>query len=334
MRDTICKIHPLCKAIFYCENHHQWICNSCLKLHRYCGNPIHYSQLLHDADQKKIAFQLPLHIVQVCLQSATTKINATYKEFSNLIQVFKQDLTKNMPQNLVDIIESSTTPLQQAIMLHNYTKHLMGSENEKLAELVSKFYEKINAVQNLLKLNTIQMIRGNLYNVDSKIITPSDFPLIAEWLQKPRVTLKYLYRASTDGFDSKDFHNKCDNFAPTIVFVQTTAGKIIGGYSTVPWKSSKEEMEFAVDKTNECFIFSLSLKQKCPLKTPEYAICFGKERGPTFGGGIDLEIVSNSNVNKNRYYYVGYSYDTKLSEYEFYGDKFYTIADYEVYEVS
>ena len=63
--------------------------------------------------------------------------------------------------------------------------------------------------------------RKNDLHCDSKII-PYNFNL--------------LYRASRDGIDTNEFHNKCDYKGATIVIVKV-ANRIIGGYNPIGWDS-------------------------------------------------------------------------------------------------
>ena len=44
-----------------------------------------------------------------------------------------------------------------------------------------------------------------------------------------------LYRGSDDGWDFKDFYDRCDNMGPTIIFYQIENGDCIGGYVEVSW---------------------------------------------------------------------------------------------------
>ena len=113
---------------------------------------------------------------------------------------------------------------------------------------------------------------------------------------------RLLYKASTDGFSSKSFHNKCDGYKSTITIILSTKGYIFGGYTDEDWSGHNI---YKTDKN--AFIFSLVNKEKNPIKIkcndPQYAICCDSSYGPIFGG-FDLAIFSNSNVNKSSYSYL------------------------------
>ena len=47
-----------------------------------------------------------------------------------------------------------------------------------------------------------------------------------------------LYRASEHNFSVKEFHQLCDGETNTLVLAKTEFGKIIGGFTSIPWKST------------------------------------------------------------------------------------------------
>lgn len=73
--------------------------------------------------------------------------------------------------------------------------------------------------------------------------------------EKKRFNVELLMRGSRDGFRALDFHRLCDNKGPTLTIVQSSLGKVFGGYTSLAWKSVSEN-QFERDK--ESFIFSMS----------------------------------------------------------------------------
>ena len=71
-------------------------------------------------------------------------------------------------------------------------------------------------------------------------------------------SMNMLYRASENNFSALEFHKKCDSIGETVTLVETEYGKIIGGYTPLPWNSSKKH--WAADKSMTSFIFSLDLR--------------------------------------------------------------------------
>ncbi len=53
-----------------------------------------------------------------------------------------------------------------------------------------------------------------------------------------RNDIRLLYRGSRDGWDATDFHGKCDDKGATITIIKCSNGRICGGYTSTPWKSS------------------------------------------------------------------------------------------------
>lgn len=47
-----------------------------------------------------------------------------------------------------------------------------------------------------------------------------------------------MFRGSYDRWNVGQFHQKCDGMANTITLILTAYGKIIGGFTSLPWDSS------------------------------------------------------------------------------------------------
>ena len=124
----------------------------------------------------------------------------------------------------------------------------------------------------------------------------------------PKKSFRLLYRASIDGFDAKDFHSKCDKIEKTLTIIKVEdSPHIFGGYTEVTWEGTG----FKQDKM--AFIFSLLNNFKEPFKmiineNIDKAIYCNPNNGPTFGGGHDFNISSNSNRNEESYSNLGHTY--------------------------
>ena len=119
---------------------------------------------------------------------------------------------------------------------------------------------------------------------------------------------KLLYRASRDGFATQDFHSKCDGFSNTLTIIKSTSGNIFGGFVEKAWDSSSE---WVTDP--KAYIFSLINLDNRPFKAfcsnnGENAIYCGSTYGPTFGGGHDICIESNSHMNQSSHCNFGYTF--------------------------
>ncbi|RGB35301.1 BTB/POZ domain-containing protein [Rhizophagus diaphanus] len=136
----------------------------------------------------------------------------------------------------------------------------------------------------------------------SSLIDSNHFAIFASWIDK-KDSLYYnfknipynfdlLYRASRDGKDINQFHNKCDNKGATIVITQVEGtNQIIGGYNPLAWDSSNSSKT-----TTNSFIFSLADKNDVStatigrVKNPDGAICCYSDSGPAFGSNWDCDL--------------------------------------------
>jgi hypothetical protein len=148
-----------------------------------------------------------------------------------------------------------------------------------------------------------------------------------------------LYRGTRDGFDSKDFHSKCDNHANTFtIFKAKQSQFIFGGFTSVHWDCS---YDFKSDPN--AFIFSLTNKDNKPLKMKinpnqdEYAIYCHFELGPTFG--CDIRISNHANTTMygcsnlgNIYIHPQYAYGTNEAKTFLAGSFEFQLDEIEVYE--
>jgi hypothetical protein len=119
-----------------------------------------------------------------------------------------------------------------------------------------------------------------------------------------------LYRATRDGFTASAFHKKCDGKANTVSIIKTDGNYVFGGFTSAEWNENKQ---FIRDPS--AFIFSLrrngvSNDQKFLIKKDfiDYAIHSFKGYGPTFGGGYDFALQSESNVITGSYSTLCHSY--------------------------
>jgi len=161
--------------------------------------------------------------------------------------------------------------------------------------------------------------------------------ILKNWLNSSNIAnnknlnLNLLLKASKDGFKAEIFKRKCHNKSFTLIVVLTSFDKLIGGFTSLPWKDGK--FTYITDYSNRTFLFSLTNNKKYLMKNPSYAICHGTDIGPIFGGGSDLEIVNDCNKNYNNFSSIGHTFEFNDSVEDFYGGSKYLVKDYEVYEV-
>ena len=118
-----------------------------------------------------------------------------------------------------------------------------------------------------------------------------------------------LYRASRDGFYSRDFHDKCDGKSNTITIIKNSLNYVFGGFASSAWSSSYQY----INDTN-AFLFSLrrngtSTSDKFLSKISQYSLFCRADYGPTFGAGHDIHICNQSNTNYGSQGNLGHSFN-------------------------
>jgi len=115
-----------------------------------------------------------------------------------------------------------------------------------------------------------------------------------------------IYRASRDGFETANFHAKCDNKPNTLIIIKSANGNVFGGYTKQSWEHIND---YKADP--KAFIFSLINKDKKPLKikcSDNNAIYCVNQYGPIFGDGNDIFISDKSNKIRNSQSWLGRSF--------------------------
>jgi hypothetical protein len=148
-----------------------------------------------------------------------------------------------------------------------------------------------------------------------------------------------LYRGTHDGFESSNFHGKCDGSSNTVTLILTTKGFIFGGFTPIAWNSKNE---WGQDKSQQSFLFSIknarnSEPKSFPLVNSKCTILCHPSYGPTFGGGADIGLRDRCNENTNSSTNLGGSYrnDTGLDGKQvFTGEQYFQVKDIEVFSIT
>ncbi len=95
-----------------------------------------------------------------------------------------------------------------------------------------------------------------------------------------------LYRASRDGWDSKDFHNYCDDRGRTLSLYRSSKGYLSAGYASVVWTSGpKFGGNLVEDK--QAFVFTLTNQMKVfKPRRPDNAVYHCIFSGPCFDAAL------------------------------------------------
>ena len=146
--------------------------------------------------------------------------------------------------------------------------------------------------------------------LNSLILNENECLSLAEMTKSSNGEL--LYRATKDGFTAQAFHSKCDEIPHTITIIKNDLDCVFGGYSSESWKSKNRDCD---DEDENAFIFSLRRNGKSKSKRFEkkfdgYTGIYSQSNdGPIFGGGCDIYICNESNVNYGSYCNFGHSYE-------------------------
>ena len=85
-------------------------------------------------------------------------------------------------------------------------------------------------------------------------------------------------------------------------------------------------------RDENCFLFNLNKKEIYYIKNSDIAILCSKNKGPNFGSGSDICIEDNCMRNNNNFTFQS-SFYYKEQNYALNGEKFFTVKDYDVYQV-
>ncbi|CAG8711922.1 3063_t:CDS:2, partial [Acaulospora morrowiae] len=123
------------------------------------------------------------------------------------------------------------------------------------------FFDKVWPYRSILPVNILEesmryylkpscppkpVVLAKRLQFDSALIRPCHAALISSWIDRLGQK-RYLYeeipyrfqllvRGTKDGFDSKIFHEKCDDKGKTVVVMKIhSTGEVIGGFSPVSW---------------------------------------------------------------------------------------------------
>ena len=217
---------------------------------------------------------------------------------------------KSLESTIKSIIPHIRFPMMDQTYLEKTVKPLNILTKEELKEAID-FQKNPDSFKKDKSLKFKP--RGSLF-IGGNLISPQDGLTIDGCLTKGKGKIrKCIYKASQDGFSDTHFHSKCDNKGGTITVIKSTNGNIFGGYCPLPWSTNGS---YQYDK--DSFIFSLKNSKNKFFKFPS-TTTYGQSSiyccsgyGPTFGGGHDIYVVSNSNTTTGSYTNFGYNYDSNV----------------------
>ena len=230
-------------------------------------------------------------------------------------------------------------------------------KNKKKNEITKKLEElneKLDKMgKSFINLNEISL------QLNSHIINePEDIQFISKYLRTIKLgdgknkkafiedilLYKLVYRASRDGDSSKEFHKRCDDIGPNIVFIKTDDNQIFGGFTINNWENKKGNKE-TIKEDPDSFCFSLIFGKEDEKKEKKRniyehkddenkAIFCSNDYGPTFCNNIfcvyDNMLSDGGYCDKNKdSCFEGQEEDYEISG----GNKKFKIKELEVFEI-
>ena len=163
---------------------------------------------------------------------------------------------------------------------------------------------------------------------DSSIIKIEDEKTIINWFEKKPEKFIKLLDSKIDGDSTNVFESKCAKKCPTMVFVKTTNGYRLGGFTTILWTNG------SYGKDSKAFLFSLDKKEKYNI-TSEVNANYLESGSSFFFGSAALRLYNNCTSHKNNYV-SNSSFNTIPNNWDIIGgqgDNKFTVSSYEVYQV-
>jgi hypothetical protein len=260
------------------------------------------------------------------LEHELNQIEETFRNPNLLIQSIK-DMQQKQETALNDIQSklNEITLVKDTLIATNYFQPTFSPLNQE---------GETSTLFGLIKLNACWL---NLNSFKGEILTNAQeyFKIINLCEFSPSDKWTLLYRATRDGFGSKDFHSKCDGHSKTLtIFKAKGSSYIFGGFTSVEWDSSND---FKTDPN--AFIFSLTNKESQPLKIKinpkrhQHAIYCGSGFGPTFGQDICIYNNANSFSKLGKCYkHPQYEEGTKEASTFLAGSHMFKLDEIEVYQ--
>ena len=166
---------------------------------------------------------------------------------------------------------------------------VVNNTNDKINELYSIVNNLTNEVKNLKEKN--QKLEERVEEMEKLLLLPykakelqkqKDMNRIKEWISPGKdIKFNLLFKKSTDGNTTKDFHDHCDNKGKTLIIIETTEGRKFGGVTYDNWNTNNSW------RTNhKDFVFSLDLNKKynysglvlTTIGDIKYGFAFGNSR--------------------------------------------------------
>ena len=260
LKDFICEIH---NELYYsfCMKCNENLCILCEKNHNN-HSIVPYGKIIPNEIELRNKLNQVREIINIFnknINDIIDKLNKVKNTIELIYNINNEFLNNFDVKNRNFQILQNLNDINNNLMINDVIQINEDNDIKNKIIKIIEIYNKISFKNNYNDNNNIKN-----YLEDSLIIkNKNDASLIKNWISpNNEITFKLLYRATRDGDSYINFHSKC-NEAPNITLIKINDGKIIGGYTTIPWKC--ESNSYISDK--DAFIFSIDSKEKYSLKS-------------------------------------------------------------------
>ena len=211
---------------------------------------------------------------QISQNEKEVKISEKNEKVNTLILTIPLN-TKKIKECFFEIDEVVNNTNDKINELYSIVNNLT-NEVKNLKEKNQKLEERVEEMEKLLLLPYIE------YVVKKELQKQKDMNRIKEWISPGKdIKFKLLFKKSTDGNTTKDFHDHCDNKGKTLIIIETTEGRKFGGVTYDNWNTNNSWRTNPKD-----FVFSLDLNKKynysgsgdTTIGDIKYGFAFGNNR--------------------------------------------------------
>jgi len=232
-----------------------------------------------------------------CTESALDVIKNFKLNFETL-HVFLGDIEQKFQdeQSRLEKLEKSASQLNENLKNFALEVTNVNEEEDKQQKEKKEKLEKMKGKKNERELFkkypgcTLEEARAKFGLIINHITQ------ISSWLGQKQ--FKLIYKATRDGLNATNFHQKCNNQGETLTVFQSSDGYLFGGYTPISWTSrgshAFDQRTFIFTLTNPYYIQPTKFPNSGPNHNNTYSIYDVASYFPTFGGGNDISCQGNT----------------------------------------
>eukprot|EP01022_Parablepharisma_sp_SALTPOND_P016743 TRINITY_DN2528_c0_g1_i2.p1 TRINITY_DN2528_c0_g1~~TRINITY_DN2528_c0_g1_i2.p1 ORF type:complete len:436 (-),score=30.75 TRINITY_DN2528_c0_g1_i2:59-1291(-) len=315
----MCPEHPKKVNEYVCLTCNTQICSDCLVFGKHKGHQVGY--LEQGFEKLATEFKGNLSLYETNAKDFDESKEAISAFFSNNIEKLK-DMKAKTEENFQEL----NTRIEGLRLV---------------AKQKGGFYPPLSLEAVTKEINNLQITKEMLSNLPSMCYQGSivkdteDGLLLQKWVaeacENKNVHFKLLWKGSVDGFEAGMFHMKCDDKGPTLTIILSNHDRVFGGYTTKSWGDKGYVYDPAA------FTYSLTHKTKHAKQRITGASIYPLSYyGPIFGGGYDIAIHDNCNIDNKNFSDGGHTYEFPPGvnkETYLAGSYYFTVKEIEVYSV-